>query len=183
MHHPFIGYNLKKAMAGSKESIPHGNNFKQTEIYIPCTLDGNYFILLMYLQTLLYFHLNQFALLTKSSPVPIIISTFLPSSNSASPVYINNYDECPSPDALMNSVYRDLSCAPAPSSGEGGGGFPTQRPPVGTCRLGRKGWGARERTEGSWEREEERKLLATHSGGSGGGPPCPVQPSPRVLSW
>lgn len=47
-------------------------------------MDSNYFILLIYLRTLLYFHLNQFALLTKASLVPII-PTLLLSSNSADP--------------------------------------------------------------------------------------------------
>lgn len=80
------------AMAGSEWSIPHCKNFKQTEIYALCTLDSEHFILWMHLRTLLYFHLNQFALLTEESPGPIT-PTFLPSSNSANPVRINNYDK------------------------------------------------------------------------------------------
>ena len=103
MYHPFINYNLKKQWQVLSNQY-HMVIISSKQIYIPCTLDSNYFILLMYLQTLLYFRLNQFALLTKSSPVPIIISTFLPSSKSVSPVYIDNYDKCPSPDALMNST-------------------------------------------------------------------------------
>lgn len=100
-------------------------------------MDSNYFILLIYLRSLLYFRLNQFALLTKSSPVPII-PTFLPSSNSANLVYINNYDKGGDPflqaqTALTGSVQEHHF--PGPLSSSRGG---EARPEADRGRKGRE---------------------------------------------
>lgn len=153
-------------------------------------MDSNYFILLIYLRTLLYFHLNQFALLTKASLVPII-PTFLPSSNSADPFtsiimtkVVILFPQVQT--ALMRSIRgrgvgREVSLALLPSgSQEGQAGV---RKPVPNREGARRGGGeggrqVRGQTEEGRE-EREQEIWATNNWKQGRSP-CPARHSPRI---
>lgn len=159
-------------------------------------MDSNYFILLIYLRTLLYFHLNQFALLTKASLVPII-PTFLPSSNSADlfPSIIMTKVVILFPQvqtALMRSIRgwggggEGGITFPSPFREPGGAGrgseskFQTQQLREGARKGVRREGGrqVREQTEEGRE-EREQEIWATNNWKQGRSP-RPVTHSPRI---
>lgn len=156
-------------------------------------MDSNYFILLIYLRTLLYFHLNQFALLTKASLVPII-PTFLPSSNSANPVHINNYDKGgdsfpPSLDST-DEIYRRwggvvvVITFPSPFGLLGGAGRGSeskfQTAAQGRSKKSGEGREASERTNRRRLRRKRAENLGHKHLGQQGTSPCPERHSPCI---
>lgn len=121
--------------------------------------------------------------MTKSSPVPII-PTFLPSSNSANPVHINNYDKGGGSFLQAQQHWWDLArgitfpgallwageeqaggCPWDEAEGQKANSKLSRCEDVEGKNKTRKEGGRWERTEEGWEKKEEQKIWATHSWG------------------